>query len=65
MDLKKIAETLQDAEIAILKGFGKSHLEIMQNLKGLSKVEFMRAGMWLQNKGLIETKKNRKKSSKS
>lgn len=61
MDLKKLAETLQDAEIAILKGFGKTHIEIMNNLKGLSKVEFMRAGMWLQNKGLIETKKTAKK----
>lgn len=57
MDLRKLADTLQDAEIAILKGFGKTHLEIMQQLNGLPKVEFMRAGMWLQNKGLIETKK--------
>ncbi len=57
MDLKKIAETLQDAEIVVLRGFGKSHLEIIEGLKGLSKVEFMRAGMWLENKGLIETKR--------
>jgi len=61
MDLVKLAETLQDAEIAVLRSFRKSNVNAIESLKGLSRVEFMRAGMWLENKGLIETKRSSRK----
>jgi len=61
VDINRIAETLQDAEIAILNSFKKTGKDKLEELKGLSKVEFLRAGMWLKNKGLIEITKKKQR----
>ncbi len=56
-DVKKIAEMLQDKEITLLKALYKNNS--LSSLKGLSQIEFVRAGMWLENKGLVKTKKTK------
>ena len=56
--VERLAETLQDAEIVVLKTLAKSP----HNSEDLTKKSFLnqsavsRACLWLQNKGLIETK---------
>jgi phenylalanyl-tRNA synthetase alpha chain len=57
-DVIKLADSLQDNEIKVLKAFKPKTTEIAE-LKGLPKNEFLRAGMWLDNKGLIQTHKDK------
>ncbi len=56
-DAKKIAETLQDSEIAVLNALKSkkelSGIELIAVTK-LQAIEIGRAGMWLENKRLIE-----------
>jgi phenylalanyl-tRNA synthetase alpha chain len=54
-DTEKLADSLQDHEIKVLRAF-KSSKELA-GVRGLQKNEFLRAGMWLDNKGLIKTHK--------
>ncbi len=60
-DIKKIAEMLQDNEIVVLKSFKKKSADRIREIKSLKPIEFLRAGMWLENKGLIKTTKIKKK----
>ncbi|MBT3582307.1 phenylalanine--tRNA ligase subunit alpha [Candidatus Woesearchaeota archaeon] len=57
-DIVKLADSLQDNEIKVLQAFKGRNNEIAE-LKGLPKNEFLRAGMWLDNKGLIKTHKDK------
>jgi len=54
--IEKLADSLQDNEIKILKAF-KPKLPELIAVRGLKQNEFLRAGMWLDNKGLIKTQK--------
>jgi len=58
MDAKKIAEALQDAEIAVLKALSKRPLELEELAKTtlLNKDLISRACLWLQNKALVVVK---------
>lgn len=56
--VEKIADSLQDHEVKVLKAF-KSTTKELVDVKGLQKNEFLRAGMWLENKGLIKTNKTK------
>jgi len=54
-----IAETLQDAEVAILNALKKSkkaNIVQLEKLTGLKADVLSRAALWLQNKGLIKVK---------
>jgi phenylalanyl-tRNA synthetase alpha chain len=55
-DISKLADSLQDNEVKILRAF-KPTINDLAEAKGLPKNEFLRAGMWLDNKGLIKTHK--------
>ena len=58
LNYKKVAEMLQDNEIKVLKALSsKKHLS---ELTGMSQIEFIRAGMWLENKGLISISRQKK-----
>ncbi|MBT3940532.1 phenylalanine--tRNA ligase subunit alpha [Candidatus Woesearchaeota archaeon] len=57
-DIIKLADSLQDNEIKVLRAF-KPKVDHLADLKGLPKNEFLRAGMWLDNKGLIKTHKTK------
>jgi phenylalanyl-tRNA synthetase alpha chain len=57
-DIVKLADSLQDNEIKVLRAFQGKQAELAE-LKGLPKNEFLRAGMWLDNKGLIKTHKSK------
>ena len=50
-DVKKIAEMLQDNEILLLKELYKK--EALSTFPKLSQIEFMRAGMWLENRPTV------------
>jgi len=54
-DVKKIAETLQDAEIVVLKVLtkGSATIEDIANKSMLQESAVSRAGLWLQNKDLV------------
>ncbi len=56
--VEKLAETLQDAEIVVLKTLAKSphNSEDLAKKSLLGQSAVSRACLWLQNKGLIETK---------
>ena len=56
-DVKRIAEMLQDNEIILLKELYKK--EALSSFSKLSQIEFMRAGMWLENKGIVSQKKEK------
>ncbi len=58
-EIKKVAEMLQDNEIKVLKNLYTKKLAF--ELDGLSQIEFIRAGMWLENKGLVTQKKKKEK----
>jgi phenylalanyl-tRNA synthetase alpha chain len=57
-DMSKLADSLQDNEIKVLKAF-KPKDGGLSEVKGILKNEFLRAGMWLDNKGLIQTHKTK------
>ncbi len=62
MEPEKVAETLQDAEIAILDTLKKrksAHLGKLSELTGLKAEAINRAGLWLQNKGLIDIRETK------
>ncbi|HIH14478.1 MAG TPA: phenylalanine--tRNA ligase subunit alpha [Nanoarchaeota archaeon] len=56
--VERLAETLQDAEIVVLKTLAKSPHESKELAKKtlLDESQVSRAGMWLQNKALIEVR---------
>ncbi len=59
MNLKLIAETLQNSEIILLKALSKS--KILDSHKRMSNVEFMRSAMYLSNKKLVTILKSERK----
>ncbi len=59
-DIVKVADSLQDDEIKVLKSFKPSG-EGIYEVKNMPKNEFLRAGMWLDNKELINTHKTKTK----
>jgi phenylalanyl-tRNA synthetase alpha chain len=56
-DIAKLADSLQDNEAKVLRSFGNK--KELCELSGMPKNEFLRAGMWLDNKGLIQTRKTK------
>lgn len=63
-EIKKIAESLSEKEIVVLKKIkelGKVDSTTLQELTGLSQVEVIRALQWLSNKGLVRIKREEKK----
>lgn len=58
-DLRKLAEMLQDSEITILKSLAKR--ELIDAHKDLSKSEFYRSAMYLENKKLADIVRAEKK----
>ncbi|SVD21782.1 uncharacterized protein METZ01_LOCUS374636, partial [marine metagenome] len=59
MNLKLLAETLQNSEIILLKALSKS--KILDSHKRMSNVEFMRSAMYLNNKKLVRILKSERK----
>ena len=61
MDIKKLAESLSENEILVLKNLkAKATALELEQLTKLSQVEVIRALQWLDNKGLISLKKEEK-----
>ncbi len=58
-DLRKLAEMLQDSEITILKSLAKR--ELIDAHKDLTKSEFYRSAMYLENKKLVDIVRAEKK----
>ncbi len=59
MEPRRVAETLQDAEIAILDALKEKKSadpEKLAEITGLKTDAISRAGLWLQNKGLVDVK---------
>jgi len=58
MDAERIAEALQDAEIIVLKALARKPADIDEIAKAamLSRENVSRAGLWLQNKALVDVK---------
>ncbi len=56
-DLTKLSAQLQDNEIEVLKSLQRSKTGQLESMDGMSQIEFLRAGMWLENKKLVEKEK--------
>ncbi len=64
IDIEKVAEALQAAEIVILKALkrvDKADIEALKSATGLSGDILARAALWLQNKGLVAVKEQEEK----
>lgn len=64
IDIEKLAEALQAAEIVILKALkktDKADIEALKSASGLSGDILARAALWLQNKGLVNVKEKEEK----
>lgn len=59
MNLKLIAETLQNSEIILLRALSKAR--VLDSHKRMSNVEFMRSAMYLNNKKLVRILKSERK----
>ncbi len=59
MNLKLLAETLQNSEIILLKALSKS--KVLDSHKKMTNVEFMRSAMYLNNKKLVRILKSERK----